>query len=447
LRKRELQIMDFVSYAQNFEDVMLYRALKYVEQGFYIDVGAWHPVIDSVTKAFYDRGWRGINIEPEREYFQLLEQDRPEDVNLNVAVGAYQGEMVFYEVDGTGLSTADRASADLAVGAGHSARQITMPCTTLAAVCREHEIGAIHFLKIDVEGAERAVLEGCDFGAVRPWIIVVEANEPSSTRDVSEAWEPLIVGRGYDFVYYDGLNRFYLAVEHPELRQSFAAPPNVFDRYVLYSQIRFQEELAESHKSLEAQVLQVAELHQSLEAQVLQVAELEDLRQEQLHEMQTLQELHNTLQRTLAERNAAFDDLEQALAGERGRGELLAAQLQEVYNSRAWRVTAPFRAAKDGVIRGIRRLLRGLMRHERLRRLGGKLLAGRPGLKSWLRRLGGIGEAGSIGAYLTEPQPDFGVAENLSEPARAIYLVLRDLHDDVCDKEAVSGCARSESGR
>jgi FkbM family methyltransferase len=453
--KREVQVMEFVSYAQNLEDVMLYRALKYVEHGCYIDVGAWHPVIDSVTKAFYDRGWRGINIEPEREYFDLLEQDRPEDVNLNVAVGAYQGEMVFYEVAGTGLSTADRASADLAVGAGRSARQITMPCTTLAAVCREHEVGVVHFLKIDVEGTEKAVLEGCDFGAVRPWIIVVEANEPNSTRDVSEAWEHLIVSHDYDFVYYDGLNRFYLAAERPEIRQTFTAPPNVFDSYVLYAQIHSQEELAEAQalqveelqQSLEAQVLRVAESRKSLEVQVLRVAELEDLRQEQLHEIQALQELRNTLQRTLAERNAAFDDLEQALAGERGRRELLAAQLQEVYNSRAWRVTAPFRAAKDGVIRGIRRLLRVLMRHERLRRLGGRLLAGRPGLKSWLRRLGGIGDAGSIGVYLTEPQPDFGVAENLSEPARAIYFVLRDLHDDVCDKEAVSGCARSESGR
>jgi hypothetical protein len=48
-------MMSFISYAQNLEDVMLYRALKHVECGFYIDVGAQHPVIDSVTKAFYDR--------------------------------------------------------------------------------------------------------------------------------------------------------------------------------------------------------------------------------------------------------------------------------------------------------------------------------------------------------------------------------------------------------
>ena len=54
--------MSIVSYAQNFEDVMLWRALGKVENGFYIDIGAQHPVIDSVSKAFYDNGWRGIHV-------------------------------------------------------------------------------------------------------------------------------------------------------------------------------------------------------------------------------------------------------------------------------------------------------------------------------------------------------------------------------------------------
>ncbi len=54
----------FTSYAQNFEDVMLWRALRHIDQGYYIDVGAWSPELDSVTKAFYEHGWHGINVEP-----------------------------------------------------------------------------------------------------------------------------------------------------------------------------------------------------------------------------------------------------------------------------------------------------------------------------------------------------------------------------------------------
>src|SRR5437763_9451230 len=98
-------LMNFVSYAQNQEDVMLYRALRDVRQGFYIDVGAQDPVTDSVTKAFYDRGWHGINIEPNDEYFQKLLSERPHDVNLATAVGKETGVVTFYEVVHTGLST------------------------------------------------------------------------------------------------------------------------------------------------------------------------------------------------------------------------------------------------------------------------------------------------------------------------------------------------------
>src|SRR4051794_3212736 len=77
--------MSFVSYAQNFEDVMLRRALSHVERGFYNDVGANDPIVDSVTLAFYERGWRGINVEPMRQYHDRLVASRPRDTNLGVA--------------------------------------------------------------------------------------------------------------------------------------------------------------------------------------------------------------------------------------------------------------------------------------------------------------------------------------------------------------------------
>ena len=56
-----------LSYAQFLEDIQLYRALKEIKNGFYIDVGANHPLDHSVTKLFYEKGWSGINIEPSPE--------------------------------------------------------------------------------------------------------------------------------------------------------------------------------------------------------------------------------------------------------------------------------------------------------------------------------------------------------------------------------------------
>ena len=74
--------MNFVSYAQNFEDVILWRSLADVPNGFYIDVGAQHPVYDSVSKAFYEHGWKGVHVEATATYAALLRQDRPDELML-----------------------------------------------------------------------------------------------------------------------------------------------------------------------------------------------------------------------------------------------------------------------------------------------------------------------------------------------------------------------------
>jgi len=99
--------MMFISYAQNFEDVMLWRALSHVSEGFYIDVGACSPSIDSVSKAFYEAGWNGINIEPNEEFFHALEIERPRDRNFQIALSDEVGEGILNILEKFGLSTLD----------------------------------------------------------------------------------------------------------------------------------------------------------------------------------------------------------------------------------------------------------------------------------------------------------------------------------------------------
>ena len=226
--------MSFVSYAQNLEDVMLFRALKHIERGFYIDVGSQHPVLDSVTKAFYDRGWSGINIEPVSKYYQLIQKDRPRDININMLVGECEGEREFHEFPETGLSTTKIKFAESNSAAGYAVTARTVFCTTLDTICRQHGVSVVHFLKIDVEGAEKEVLQGFSFDKVRPWVLVIEATLPMSTHDASTEWETLILSKGYEMVYFDGLNRYYIAEEQGSLREYFKTPPNVFDEYITY---------------------------------------------------------------------------------------------------------------------------------------------------------------------------------------------------------------------
>src|ERR1700693_1107726 len=84
-----------ITYAQNFEDVRLWKALRDEPERFYVDVGAGHPVENSVTKLFSGRGWHGVNVEPGPN-FELLEIDRAADFNLRAAVTAHDGVAPFY---------------------------------------------------------------------------------------------------------------------------------------------------------------------------------------------------------------------------------------------------------------------------------------------------------------------------------------------------------------
>jgi len=221
--------MTFISYAQNFEDVILWRALKHVENGSYVDIGAQDPVVDSVSRAFYEQGWRGVHVEPVPHYAERLRGDRPDEIVLQAALGASDGTVALNIIPDTGLSTAIDATAQRHHAAGHETQRVHVPMLTLKSAFSMLEGREIHWLKIDVEGFEEQVLRGWDSTQLRPWVLVIEATVPGSAETDYAGWDPIVLAGGYRFVYFDGLNRFYVADEHPELVPAFGAPPNVFD--------------------------------------------------------------------------------------------------------------------------------------------------------------------------------------------------------------------------
>ena len=134
---RKVSMNRFVTYAQNFEDVILWRALKHIDRGFYVDCGAYDPTRHSVTKTFYDRGWRGINIEPIPSLLQEFVVQRLLDTNLAIAISDGSDGAEFYEIAGTGLSTLVHTIAQQHTKAGLSTRVIKVPTTTLSDVLRQ----------------------------------------------------------------------------------------------------------------------------------------------------------------------------------------------------------------------------------------------------------------------------------------------------------------------
>jgi FkbM family methyltransferase len=377
--------MTFVSYAQNQEDVMLYRALREVKQGFYIDVGAQDPVIDSVTKAFYDRGWHGINIEPNEEYFHKLQSERPHDFNLATAVGREPGLVYFYEVAHTGLSTTNAEYAQRHSEAGYQVERREVSCTTLDRICADYSVATVHFLKIDVEGSERGVLEGFSFEKVRPWLVVVEATKPNADYEVFTDWEDLLRDRRYRFVYFDGLNRFYAAEEHADLAAHFSRPPNFFDQYVSYQLWRTRAELDE---------VQAAERTALVNSLNHLLAEVQSARAEAQNLREALDERQRwlgTLEESLAERGRRIGGLQQELAATKRR-------LRHMRSSLSWKLTSPLREVRRIALR-----IAGLFH--------------RPKPPSEI--------ATSAFASSDLAVPD-QIAAGLTEPARLLYHNLRD---------------------
>ena len=219
------------SYAQNFEDVMLWRALGHIENGFYIDIGAHHHSKDSVSKAFYDRGWSGINVEPLDYHYKNLLVHRPNDINLKAVVGRTTGQISFFQLDG--LSTAVKSIADNHHNLYSKGEWTTSQQITLFDILEYSRNREVHWLKIDAEGNEPDIIDGWGASARRPWVIVVESTIPNSRISIHHRFEEAILSRDYAFVYSDSLNRFYLSNAHRELTKYFQDPPNVFDNFKL----------------------------------------------------------------------------------------------------------------------------------------------------------------------------------------------------------------------
>jgi len=270
-----------ISYAQNGEDVVLARLFHGRTTGRYVDVGAADAVHDSVTKHFYDLGWRGVNVEPIPDQARRLREARPQDVTLAVALGARAGSATLHLVpERSGWSTLD-ASLAAAYRAELAVEEVEVEVRTLADVLDEHP-GPVDFLKVDVEGGEQAVLEGADWARHRPRVVVVEATAPGSPTPAHEGWEPLMLAAGYRCALFDGLNRFYASADDAEALAVLAAPANVFDQYV-------RAEFADRHAVRVAEIGYIRRLEDAVreaqEARAKDAAHLEELRGA-LHEAQ-----------------------------------------------------------------------------------------------------------------------------------------------------------------
>ena len=216
------EIKNFTTYSQVYEDLILLFIFYDIQKGFYIDIGANDPDRISVTKAFYLKGWNGINIEPLPDKYNLLLQKRPRDINLKVGVGKNEGNKTLY-LYGAGSTIYKKLIKK-------STKFINIKIDTMANICKAYvkrEL-KIQFCKIDVEGSEKDVLLGFDFQNYRPQVFLIESTLPGTMIPSYSSWEYILINNNYSFVYQYSINRFYVDNSNTIIKSKFLK----IDKYI-----------------------------------------------------------------------------------------------------------------------------------------------------------------------------------------------------------------------
>jgi FkbM family methyltransferase len=199
------------SYSQDGEDMLLRPLLmesvpNYADyKGFFVDIGAHHPFRFSNTMHFYELGWHGINVEPTPAAIALFNQYRPDDINLNVGIGAEKARQILYGFNDSAFNSFDKImseSRDKDDSPVHITETTEVDIYPLAQILDEHLPAGttIDFMSVDVAGLDVKVLQSNNWAKYRPKFVLVEDVDINfSHLDASEA-HGFLANQGYQLV-------------------------------------------------------------------------------------------------------------------------------------------------------------------------------------------------------------------------------------------------------
>ncbi len=167
----------FTSYGGSGEDIFISKFFQNFKKGFYVDVGALHPINGSLTYLLYQKGWNGINIDMMQENLKLFKIFRKRDINLDVAVSSSKGFINAYLFEvGSGVNTNQLKIArewKNKINKNFVIRKVKK--NTLNDILISNKVvKEFDFLNIDVEGHEFDVLKGLNLKKYRPKLISIE---------------------------------------------------------------------------------------------------------------------------------------------------------------------------------------------------------------------------------------------------------------------------------
>lgn len=204
LRKLFFTRSVFHHYAQFAEDVSIARLFPPGYQGFFVDVGCFHPKKYSNTWRLYRSGWRGVNIDIDPVKISGFNLLRRGDVNIACAVSDHDGHVTYY-ANGFYSLTVSLDEDYVAAGSGYVEKQSR--CARLTTLLDETRFKdrQIDFLSVDAEGHDRVVLESLDFQRYSPKLIAVETHQPLFSQVSESALYKFLAEKDYCLVGWCGL--------------------------------------------------------------------------------------------------------------------------------------------------------------------------------------------------------------------------------------------------
>lgn len=167
-------------YGQLGEDVVLGHIFLKEKKGFYVDVGAYHPMHYSNTYLLHKKGWTGINIDPNPSSIFLFNIHRRKDVNLNYGVGEKEENRRYFIFNHQSCNTFSSDQKDLMLKKSFIKliKETPIRCLPLQKILDKHASGKeIDFLNVDVEGMSMEILRSLDWNKARPRVICVEDDD------------------------------------------------------------------------------------------------------------------------------------------------------------------------------------------------------------------------------------------------------------------------------